>query len=112
MQPHELDAYLDGTDITDDQRDQLLEAADTIEARYPAVDIEDSRRAAFAAAVQVVLGDDTTDSLAAKWFLACNAERQAMAALTGALIVDERSDLALTTELGIARNTVRKARGK
>lgn len=110
MQDYELDAYLGDTDVTDEQRDRIRDAADTIAARYP--DDDQATQEAFAAAVQVILGDDTTDAFAERWVAARGAERRAMEALAGALIADERGDATITRELGLNRMTVRKARGK
>lgn len=112
MQDYELDAYLGDVEVTDEQRAAILAAADAIEVRWPDPDAEDDRREALAAAVQVVLGDASLEEVAAAWHRARAAEREARAALTGALIASEGSEVSLAERAGTTRMTVRKALGK
>ena len=111
MQEHELTAWLGDTPTTDEQRASLHRAADMTDTRYGE---DDDRQAAFTAAAQVILGDATLDELAEAWTTARKAERDAMAALTGALIAESEttSENALATRTGITRMTIRKALGK
>lgn len=103
----------DAADDTTPEQIERLDAASTlIEERYPHKDLEDSRRDALWSAYQVIVGDDTTEAVAAAWLAARKAERDAHAALTGAIIADDRNELRLSTALGLSRPTIRKARGK
>ena len=116
MQRHELDAWLgDFADtLTDDQKDALAGAADGIEERYPDED-DDRRQAAMIAASQVAFGDTTLTEAADAWRAAKQAERAAMAALTGAVLMADRSgetEAAIVKATGINRMTIRKALGK
>ena len=115
MQDYELDAYLgDDITITDDQRAALHRASDMIDTRYPNADLRDDAETAFAAAMQVILGDTTVDDEATAWSDARRAERTAMASLTGAIIAAsaDESENAIAQRTGIHRGTVRKALGK
>lgn len=116
-QRHETEAYLGEfiADLTAEQVDQIHAAFEVIEARYPDADDSDAAEAARTAATQVVLGDATTQQAAYAWRAARLAEREAMAALTGALIVEVAGgarEATLATTLDLNRMTVRKALGK
>ena len=103
----------DFTDIvTDQDLDALVEAANTIDERWPDPDVADFRERALSAAALVILGGDTLETIAAKWKKARLVERQRMAALTGALIATPGSERELVDRSGVARMTVRKALGK
>lgn len=113
MEPHELEAWLGDTEVTDDQRDQLVRAADMVAETYP--DSTEDRERAFSGAAQVILGDDTLIGLSQAWQSAKAAERAAMDELRGAVIASSilgMSENAMTNETGIARDTIRKALGK
>lgn len=97
---------------TDEQVEQLVEAANTINARWPDPDDSDTREQVLSGAAQIVLGDDTLEGLAEAWHRARRIERDHMAALTGALIVTPGSERELCERTGVARMTVRKALGK
>lgn len=114
MHDHELDAWLDGTPATHEQRTALHRAADLAETRYPGADAKDDRGAAFTAAAQVILGDATLEIFAGEWARARTAERDAMAALTGAIIAASATtaESAIAARTGINRMTIRKALGK
>lgn len=99
-------------DITDEQLDALVDAANTIDARWPAPDDADSRERALFAASQVILGDRTLAAIGDEWREARRVERQRMAALTGALIATPGSERELVEQSGVARMTVRKALGR
>jgi hypothetical protein len=96
--------------ITDDQLGRLDEVAATINARWANPDDTDTRDQVLSGAAQVILGDDTLESLAAEWHAARQRERDHMAALTGALLASHTGDR--IERSGVARMTVRKALGK
>jgi hypothetical protein len=105
--------------ITDDQLGRLDEVAATINARWANPDDTDTRDQVLSGAAQVILGDDTLESLAAEWHAARQRERDHMAALTGALLASHTGDRSgpgseadLIERSGVARMTVRKALGK
>lgn len=106
-----LTGWLGDTDVTDEQRAALLAAAARIEARWPDPDAEDARRDALNGAAQVILGDTSLEDVARAWQRARRAERDAMAVLTGALIADDAIEADVVRRTGLARMTVRKARG-
>lgn len=112
MQDYELDAWLGDTQVTDGQRAALHAAADAIAARYPEEDLADSREQAFSAAAMLILGDDTLETIADQWRAARRLEQERHAALTGALIAADGSEVALAERAGVTRMTVRKALGK
>lgn len=120
------DAY---EDTTAEQRDVLTRAAAAIDVRWPEPDLEGTRRDALNEALSIVLGHSVLEDVAARWHAARAAERQAHAALTGALIAcsgralqvrDGRgggviytgSEVELARRAQITRMTVRKALGK
>jgi hypothetical protein len=112
MQDYELDAWLGDTQVTDEQRAKLHTAADTIAARWPDPDLADTREQALSAAVMVILGDDTLEAIADQWRAARRLERERHAALTGALVASDGSEVSLADRAGVTRLTVRKALGK
>lgn len=99
-------------DITDDQLAALGAASDAIETRWPDRDLAETRERALSAAAQVILGEATLESVGAAYLAARRAERNAIAALTGALLVSAGSERVLEERSGVARATVRKALGK
>lgn len=98
--------------VTNEQLDALVTAANTIDLRWPDPDDADSRERALSAAAQVILGDDTLESISREYQAARRIERERMAALTGALIATPGSERDLVERAGVARMTVRKALGK
>lgn len=117
IQDHEIDAYLGDVEATDEQRQQIRTAWETIAARYADADPQDPDAATLApaAAVQVVLGDTTLDDLGGAYVAARRMEREAMAALTGgiaAAAAQGMRETAITDATGVTRMTVRKALGK
>ena len=114
MQDHELDAWLGDTPATDEHRAALLRAAATIAHRYPDEDMRIASEQAFAGAAQIILGDSSLADLGDEYARARRAERDAMAALTGAIIAaaPEMSESAISRDSGLTRMTVRKALGK
>jgi hypothetical protein len=112
MQDYELDAWLGDTEMTGEQRAALHAAAAAIADRYPHADLADSREQALSAAAMLIVGDDTLEGVAAQWREARQVEQARHAALTGALIAAEGSEVALAERAGVTRMTVRKALGK
>ena len=112
MQDYELDAYLGDVDATAEQRAALHAAADAVAARWPDPDLADTREQALSAAAQVILGDDTLETIAEQWQAARRLERERHAALTGALIATPGPEVTLADRAGVTRMTVRKALGK
>lgn len=113
MQEHELTELLGDAPATDEQRAALHRASDMVDARYHP-DLEEERREAFNAALALVLDDADLGEYAAAWTRARQAEREAMAALTGAIIAASAttSEVDISRITGINRMTIRKALGK
>ena len=120
MQPYELDAWLGDTELTDEQRATFARTVEAIADRYPGREHgqhpdEESITEAMTGALQVMLGDDTLEGVAAAWARARAAERAAMARLTGAVIasaVQGQPETTIAERASVARMTVRKALGK
>ena len=118
MQPYELDAWLGDTELTDEQRDAFARTVEAIADRYPGREQhpdEESIAEAMTGALQVLLGDDTLEGVAAAWARARAAEREAMERLTGAIIasaVQGQPETTIAERAGVNRLTVRKALGK
>lgn len=112
MQAHELDAWLDGVALTDDQRVMLERAIEVIDGRYPGADLADAREQAASAALMVLAGDDTLEGIGRAWAVARAREREAMERLTGALAVEAVRGVGesrLAERAGVTRTTVRRA---
>ena len=114
MQDYELTAWLGpvADEVSDEQRQAILTAATRIDARWPEPDLADLRETALNAAVQVILGDDTLEAVAGRWTTLRAREREAHAAMTGALIATPGTEQSLADRAGVTRMTVRKALGK
>lgn len=108
----ELDAWLGGTATTTEQRTRLVRVMRAVDERWPDPDLEDTRREAINAAAQLILGDTTLGQVADAWHHARTAERDAHAALTGALLASDGTEVELARQASTTRATVRKARGK
>lgn len=92
------------------QRAQIIAACASIGGLYNsgdglAVD-------ATAGALAVILGNGTLDEIAAHWQAARAAEKRAPAQLRGAILATAGSERDVAARAGVARDTVRKARGK
>lgn len=113
MDRMQLDSYLGpaADAITEEQASALLDADRMIDERWPEPDLADSREQAMSAAVQVVLGDSTLAEFGTAYVEARSAAADALAALTGAIIVtaSDMSERAMAKEAGVTRMTVRKA---
>lgn len=100
-------------DLTAEQIDRLEAVAEQIEGRYHP-DLTDERLAAANAAAMLAFGDSTLGALADQWRARREAERAAMAALTGAILYASgemsQADIVATTRVN--RMTIRKALGK
>lgn len=105
-----LGDFYDST--SSEQRATISRAAAAIDARWPDPDLADTRREALSAALLVVLGDDTLEAVAARWHQARAVERDAQAALVGALLVSDGSEVGLAERASVNRLTVRRALGK
>lgn len=97
-------------ETTNEQRAQVIAACASIGGLYNsgdglAVD-------ATAGALAVILGNDTLDEIAAHWQAARAAEKRAHAQLRGAILATAGSERDVAARAGVARDTVRKARGK
>lgn len=110
---YDIDAWLGDADTTWEQREALKAASDMVTARYHP-DLEDSRVNALNGAAAVILGDATLESIAAEYHAARRVEREAMEALTGAMIAAsaDRTEADIARVAGVQRLTVRKALGK
>lgn len=107
--------YLGDTanDLTEQQIRLFGMCATQIEQRYP--DGTDARRVALDAALEVIRGESTVDSISESWRSARRRERLQMAGLTGAIIAavnGGESELSVAVRTGLNRNTVRRALGK
>lgn len=115
MQDYELDAWLGDTTATDDQRDALHRASDTIDAAYPGEDSQPDREAAFTGAAMLILGDSTLDQLGAALTHArqqqFDAVRQSIGGAIAAVHAGMTEAVAARTA-SIDRMTLRKALGK
>lgn len=113
MQRYELEAWLGPAlaGMTPDQVAAMARYVEAIEGRY---DDEALRSVAAGGALLVVLSDCTLEQLGEALARARREEREAMAALTGALIAsaDTDSESSLARRAGVTRVTVRKALGK
>lgn len=113
MQRHEQEAWLGPAfvEMTPAQVSAMARYADMIEARY---DDEALRSAAACGALQVVFSDGTLEQAGERLARARQEEREAMAALTGAIIAsaDTDSESSLARRAGVTRVTVRRALGK
>ena len=113
MQPYELDAWLGDTDLTAEQRTTLEGAIDYLNGRYAGD--EDSIGEGMSGALTVILGEYTLERIGGERWTARAVERDAMARLTGAIIVEAMQGAPETTiaeRAGVDRMTVRKALGK
>lgn len=118
----DLTAYLGdfADDLTDDQRERLESAADTIAERYPVpadgepADVTDEREAALTSAMQHILGESTPDEVVQAWVAAKRAADEAHAAMTGMLIALSvtETEYRMARTLGLSRTTIRKALAK
>ena len=114
MQDHEMRGLLgDAYDTTTpEQRAQIDQAATRIAERWPDPDLADTRQAALTGAMMLVLGDDTLEAVAGRVRAARYAYEDALAEMTGALLVSPGTEVELVQRTGLARMTVRKALGK
>ena len=113
MQDHELTAWLGPVEATDEQIEALHRASGAVDTRYTDADHGEARNAAFSAAAQIILGDDTLESIAQEYLQARARERATRYRLTGALIAHAGdSEVQLAGRAGVTRMTVRKALGK
>jgi len=114
MQEHEMRALLGPAydETTPEQREMIDRAATQIAERWPEPDLADTRQAALTGAMQVILGDSSLEEAAQAWHRARMAEREAQAALTGAIIVTKASETEIASRAGVHRLTVRRALGK
>ena len=122
MQRTELEAWLGPAldDMTDEQVDTFAALVERIAGRYPGRDSgqhpdEEAMGEAMSGALMILLGDDTLAGLGGEWARARQAEREAMARLTGAIIAASgagRAETEIAAETGLTRRSVRKALGK
>ncbi len=117
MRDYDLDQWLAGTEVTDEQRAALHAASDAADTLYPTGDPGDEadREAAFTDAAMLVLGDTTLEDIGDALEAARAAEAQAMKrakvsiAAAAALGV---SEVEIARRAGLNRLTVRAALGK
>lgn len=114
MQQHEIRAWLGPAydKMTEEQVADFTLLVQRIEDRYP--DDEDVQAAMMSGALQVLIGDDTLEGLGREWLCAKTAERAAMKALWGGIMVAdaELSEVEISRRANVSRVTVRKALGK
>ena len=112
----DLDAYLaDFADtVTDDQKDEIIALADTIEKVYPGEDYVGERESMLTGVVQAVLGDTDTKTVIRAWREAQARLDSALAEMRGVIAVEvgRTSEYAVHKATGLARATVAKAVGK
>lgn len=115
MQPHEIDAWLGDTTLTDEQRATFEAEISEIMAAYPDPDDQDVRDAAMSAALQYILGETSADEVRQKNIAAIQATANARAAVrTVARLMSATgvSESQISRDLGVTRITVRAALGK
>lgn len=105
MQTHEIEAWLgDDHGLTDEQVDDLAQAAEDIHQRYPDRDDDDEREAALIVAYRLLVEnkDAVIDALADDLTRARVAESRALAGIRQAAI---DNDVNGGTEAGFARRS-------
>ena len=114
MKRYELEAWLGPAkdQMSTREVDDFAALVARIESRYG-----DAVEATYAmsGALQVVLRDDTLEGIGAAWKRAREAEREAMATLTGAMIATDAagaSQVDIAARSGASRLTVAKALGR
>ena len=103
--------------LTEEQRGILAQASEQIGERWPDPDLADVRNEALTAVTMILFGDATDEGIAAAWFAARWAEREAHAQLTGAIIAGQllnpsETETSQASRLGVTRVTLRKALGR
>jgi len=114
MKRYELEAWLGPAkdQMSTREVDDFAALVAKIEDRYGDA-IETTH--AMSGALQVMLRDDTLEGLAGAWKRAREAEREAMAILTGAMIATDAAGTTqaeIATRAGVTRPTVAKALGR
>lgn len=103
-------------DVTPDQLNALVDAANAIGARYPdEADEQREREDALSGACQIILGGDTLRGIADEWRAAAARAESARQAMVGAIIARSltgASEYTIADEAGVHRTTVRVALGK
>lgn len=112
MQDHELAGLLGPAydESSVEQRERVRAAVTTIQSRYP--DDAEAQACAGAAALEVILGDNALETIAAKWHAVRAEEADAHARLTGAIVATAAPETTIAQRAGVTRMTVRKALGK
>lgn len=115
MSDHDIDTWLAGTPLTDEQRDRFAEAWGAVSDRYPDPDDQDERDAALSAALQYLLGE--TVPADAGRSLARARHQQLLATATARqiaimAIADGATENALHGQLEVTRRTLRQWLGK
>lgn len=112
MNDEELRGLLgpDYDEASEDQRSQVVTACAALADLYDTDD--DLTTDATAGALAVILGDNTLEEVADHWRAARAAEMRAHAQLRGAILASPGSERDVAARAGVARDTIRKARGK
>ncbi|WP_075313582.1 MULTISPECIES: hypothetical protein [unclassified Pseudonocardia] len=103
-----------------DQADRITDLIDTLADRWPDPDASNELEAAMYGAVQIVLGAVTLETFAENHLRALYAEREAMAALHGAVLASATgarsplpgSEIDLINRARLSRTTVRRIIGR
>lgn len=116
MNSNDLDNYLGefATTATEDQREKMLEISDIADTVFPHADQRDDRMEMFSTAVQVILGDTSTEDVVSDWKAAVAAMLTATARMRGAIAleVSTSNESQVAERFALNRGTVRKAVGK
>lgn len=113
----DVDAWLGpfADQTSEEHKEEIAAAARRIDERWPQHDLADNREAALNAAAQIILGDSTLEEIGGDWARKRAAEREAHAAMTGAIIATAgagESEASIARRSGMTRVSVRKAVGK
>lgn len=116
MNHADLDQYLGefAATVTDEQRVKMLEISDIADIVFPHDDQQDDRAEMLSTAVQVILGDTSTEDVVSDWKSAVSAMLTATARMRGAVAVEvsTSNESQVAEKYGLNRGTVRKAVGK
>lgn len=116
MNTTDLDHFLGefAATVTEDQREKMLEISDIADTVFPHEDQRDDRMEMFSTAVQVILGDTSTEDVVSEWKAAMATLATATARMRGAIAleVSTSNESQVADRYGMNRGTVRKAVGK
>ena len=115
VEPHETDAWLGDTELTEEQRANFDVEVAAISERYPAADDSELRDVTLSVSLQFILGQLDLPSVA--WTLQSARFREAEAfaisqQIAKMLVESGHTETAAALATGVDRMTVRKVLGK